>query len=340
MEIVYGFKKDKNNDYKEDSKQREGKAKIKLGDTLIGKGIKAKENSKNEYIDIYGNEYEKLSNDELMIIINSEEDLKGSQLPIENFQEGDFGLWLEEPAPYYLEGDKIVTKDGKKASKEDVLALEENKFLDEDNRIQNEFLWIYAGEKIKFPEEVKEEQTQEEESQKDKQDQSTTRTVAGGTSSSSQSKSENQESNKQESKESSSPTSLGASGSKLYVCAGAKLECSQGDKEGSLKVVAGHNIKMQGNLVATMMDYKPMANIQPFGKCKSMANPTVAAATAANKGKLKPMPCVPNIVAPWTGGKTDVKVAGNPALLESSKLTCAYAGMIKITDPGQGLVKG
>jgi hypothetical protein len=339
VEIVYGFKKDKSNDYKEDSKQREGKAKIKLGDTLIGKGIEAKEDSENEYVDIYGNEYEKLSNGELMIIINSEENLKGSQLPIENFQEGDFGLWLEEPIPYYLEGDKIVTKDGKKASKEDVLALEENKFLDEDNRIQNEFLWIYPNEEIKFPEEVEEEETQEE-SQEDKQDQSTTGAVAGGTSSSSQSSSGNKEESDKQEEKNDAPAGSGVSGSKLYVCDGAKLKCSMGDKESTLKILDIDKVYIQGKPMATIMDFKPMVNIQPFGKCKSMSNPTVAAATAANKGRLKPMPCVPNTVAPWTGGKNDVTVNKKPTLLESSKLMCAWAGNITITDPGQDLVKG
>ncbi|WP_218059078.1 DUF4280 domain-containing protein [Orenia metallireducens] len=295
------------------------------------------------YEDSKGNKYVKDDNGNLFITYAQQEN-QTENICIAGFKEGDYGIWLEG-APYRLEGDKIATKDGKKeASKSEILELEENKFLEEEERIKDGFLWIYAGEKIKFPEEEEEqkEETQEGESQEDKQEQSTTKTVAAGTntSNSSQSKSETQESDKQESEESSSPTSSGASGSKLYVCAGAKLKCNQGDKEGALKVVAPHNIKMQGNLVATIMDNKPMANIQPFGKCKSMANPTVAAATAANKGKLKPMPCIPNIVAPWTGGKPDVKVAGNPALLESSKLTCAYAGIIKITDPGQDLVKG
>jgi len=124
---------------------------------------------------------------------------------------------------------------------------------------------------------------------------------------------------------------------KLYVCTDATLECSFGDKTGKFSATSDQ-VKIQGNKMGTVADNIPKTNIPTFGKCSSLSNPTVAAATAANNGKLKPMPCVPVIPAPWSNAKTKVTVAGNAALLESSKLSCAYAGIITVSDPGQALV--
>jgi hypothetical protein len=117
------------------------------------------------------------------------------------------------------------------------------------------------------------------------------------------------------------------------------LECSFGDAASNLKVLASHNSKVCGNLVANIMDYQGMKNILPFGKCHTTNNPNVAAATSANNGNLTPQPCIPNIPAPWTKPKSDVKVGEQPALLANSKLTCAYSGKIIIVDPGQSILK-
>ena len=86
---------------------------------------------------------------------------------------------------------------------------------------------------------------------------------------------------------------------------------------------------------ATIMDNVPMKNIMPFGMCSSMANPTVAAATAAALGVLTPMPCVPVIAAPWVPGSPTVLIANKPALNNSSKLMCNWGGVISINNPGQ-----
>lgn len=91
---------------------------------------------------------------------------------------------------------------------------------------------------------------------------------------------------------------------------------------------------MSSMALATIMDQVPMVNIQTFGMCSSMANPTVAAATAAAFGALTPMPCVPIIPAPWTPGSPTVLIGGKPALNNSSRLMCAYGGVISITNPG------
>ncbi len=121
-----------------------------------------------------------------------------------------------------------------------------------------------------------------------------------------------------------------------FVCKGAKLKCSMGSDESDLGVIHPVNpVHLHGQPMANIQDYKPMMNVMPFGKCKSILNPTVAAATAANYGKLQEMPCIPSIVAPWTPGNATTLVKGQPALMDNGKLMCMYAGMIEITDDGQ-----
>jgi len=77
------------------------------------------------------------------------------------------------------------------------------------------------------------------------------------------------------------------------------------------------------------MDFAPMVNIMPFGMCRSMANPQVASATSAAMGVLTPMPCIPNIVAPWTPGGQDL-ISFMPALLDNCKCMCLWAGQISV----------
>lgn len=78
---------------------------------------------------------------------------------------------------------------------------------------------------------------------------------------------------------------------------------------------------------ATIMDNHPPT----FGMCSSLANPTVAAATAAAAGALTPMPCTPVTPAPWVPGAPTVLVCNKPLLNNSSKLMCAYGGVISIS---------
>jgi len=125
-----------------------------------------------------------------------------------------------------------------------------------------------------------------------------------------------------------------------YVCSGAKMKCSMGSHGANLCVMHPvEPVRVEGNPIAAMLDYKPMLNIKPFGQCRSLANPVVAAATAANYGRLQPMPCVPNTTLPWIGAKMNVRIKGNPALLDTSKLMCMWAGIIEITNPGQKTMK-
>ena len=119
---------------------------------------------------------------------------------------------------------------------------------------------------------------------------------------------------------------------------GALLQCSFGVAPSSLVVLPVSRTLTQ-TPAANIMDFAPMVNILPFGMCNSIANPMVAAATAAALGVLTPMPCIPATAAPWAPGSPTVMIGGMPALNNSSKLMCMWAGVIQITMPGQMTVQ-
>ena len=120
----------------------------------------------------------------------------------------------------------------------------------------------------------------------------------------------------------------------IHVCTGAMMKCAMGMAPSTFS--ATPKMVMTGNMPAgNIMDFVPMLNIPPFGMCMSLANPQVAAATAAALGALTPMPCIPVPTGPWAPGAPTVLVAGMPALNNSSMLTCAWAGVITIATPGQ-----
>ena len=121
------------------------------------------------------------------------------------------------------------------------------------------------------------------------------------------------------------------------TCMGAMLKCSFGLAPGTLMVLPA-NAVLTAVPDANIMDNKPMMNILPFGMCQSMANPMVAAATAAALGVLVPMPCIPATVAPWVPGSPTVLIGNMPALNNSSKLMCMWGGVIEINAPGQTTV--
>jgi hypothetical protein len=118
------------------------------------------------------------------------------------------------------------------------------------------------------------------------------------------------------------------------VCGGAMTQCTFGAAPGSLMVLP-LNFVMTGMPDANIMDNKPMVNVMPFAMCMSMANPMVAAATAAALGVLVPMPCIPMTTAPWLPGAPTVLIGNMPALNNSSKLMCMWGGVISINLPGQ-----
>ena len=119
------------------------------------------------------------------------------------------------------------------------------------------------------------------------------------------------------------------------VCTGAMTKCTFGVAPGALMVIPISRVMAGGPPAANIMDNKPMANVMPFGMCQSMANPMVAAATAAALGVLVPMPCIPMTMAPWVPGVPTVLLGNMPALNNSSKLMCMWGGVISINLPGQ-----
>lgn len=120
----------------------------------------------------------------------------------------------------------------------------------------------------------------------------------------------------------------------MLVCGGANIQCTFGMMPSVLNVLPQAKV-VNVMAAATIMDNKPIVNITPFGMCTSMSNPMVAAATAAALGVLTPMPCVPVTTAPWAPGSPTVMIGGNPALNNSSKLMCAYGGVISVNSAGQ-----
>ena len=126
----------------------------------------------------------------------------------------------------------------------------------------------------------------------------------------------------------------------MQVCMGATLQCSFGVAPTSLIVIPkGPPVTATGPFAANIMDHMPIVNISTFGMCSSIANPTVATATAAALGVLTPMPCIPATLAPWTPGSPTVLINNFPALNNTSKCMCAWAGLISITNPGQFVVQ-
>ncbi len=124
----------------------------------------------------------------------------------------------------------------------------------------------------------------------------------------------------------------------LQVCMGAQMMCSFGAAPSALVVLPTNKVMTNYVPDANIMDHIPMTNIMPFGVCSSMANPEVAAATAAALGVLTPMPCVPATPAPWVTGAPTVLLANFPTLDNVSTLDCIWGGVIQFTDAGEETV--
>jgi hypothetical protein len=121
----------------------------------------------------------------------------------------------------------------------------------------------------------------------------------------------------------------------LQVCSGATLKCSYGTTPSSFNVIAPDRQVAPGKASATILDHQPLVNVQAFGLCQSLTNPAVASATAAASGVLTPQPCIPVTPTPWAPGSSTMLIGNVPALNDTSKLMCTWAGVIEVVEPGQ-----
>jgi Domain of unknown function (DUF4280) len=125
----------------------------------------------------------------------------------------------------------------------------------------------------------------------------------------------------------------------MQICMGAMMQCNFGTAPSSLLVLPKNTTFTDQVPDANIMDHIPMVNIMPFGMCTSVANPEVAAATAAALGVLTPMPCIPNTPAPWVPGAPTVMLGNAFTLDNSSKLMCSWGGVITFSTPGEMTVE-
>ncbi len=121
------------------------------------------------------------------------------------------------------------------------------------------------------------------------------------------------------------------------VVSGATCTCTNGTAPCTLRA-SNMTISSDGMPMATIADCQPGTNLLSpgFGMCVSLANPAVAAATAAAMGVLTPQPCTLAPAGPWIGSGTGTLINGTPVLTNDASLTCALGmGQIKIVSPGQ-----
>lgn len=118
----------------------------------------------------------------------------------------------------------------------------------------------------------------------------------------------------------------------ICACTGATMQCTFGAAPSTLIANAQTTVMVSSKPMGTIMDFKPMGNIPPFGMCNCPANPATIKPPPV---MFAPAPCVPVIPAPWAPGSPTVLAGNFPALNNSSKLMCVWGGVISILNPGQ-----
>lgn len=118
------------------------------------------------------------------------------------------------------------------------------------------------------------------------------------------------------------------------VCMSAKLKCSFGSGPKDMVVLPiGMTMNANTNPIATQMDFVPFLNIPAFGQCTSPANP-MNWKMAGPVPVFVPSSCIPVPVMPWSPVAKKLKIGGFPAMLETSKTMCVWAGSITVDKPG------
>ena len=115
------------------------------------------------------------------------------------------------------------------------------------------------------------------------------------------------------------------------VCTGATLQCSFGTTPATFSATG---TRVSAVAQAGVVTDVTAASVPDFGMCMSLANPQVAAATAAAQGTLTPQPCQP-VLPEWSPGSARVTIGGVGALDDSSQCTCTWAGVVTVSAAGQ-----
>lgn len=124
----------------------------------------------------------------------------------------------------------------------------------------------------------------------------------------------------------------------IVAVSGAQCKCSFGTVTCPLMVTSQVKCLAEGKPIATIQDGQ-IANLPSFGMCSSLANPAVAAATAAALGVLTPQPCTMVPAGVWTSSNPKVMVEGKPCVTNESTLMCGMGmGTIRILSTNQNKV--
>jgi hypothetical protein len=100
-----------------------------------------------------------------------------------------------------------------------------------------------------------------------------------------------------------------------YLVEGAVLQCTNGTKNSKLVVTSQNTVWMSDKLCATVQD----CAFLPFGECTNKDSKT----------------CTPECSG-WSGGKKDLLISGNAALMDKDEALCTSGGgMISVVNSGQ-----
>lgn len=319
-----------------------GLAKIKIMGNYIGPNITRSETG--GFVDSYGNTYKKnYIRKTLMIEYTSKSDLR-NRIKIKNFKEGNYGLWLERVPPYYIKGGELLGRyEGLKDSPDSVKGESENGYLNSEERIIDDFLWIQAGEKLVFPKDAEEfdeeesaeaEEAERRDREEDAREAEAEASSQAGSSSSSEDGSEEESESEDESESSGNSASTlslpslncatPTGGGSPIVVQGATCMCAAGTAPGKLFVLSNQTVMADKKNVATIADGTP-ANFTPFGGCLPLTN------------VYGVPPCSLAVTGQWICADGGFMVNGTPVLTTSGTLMCAIGGVITIVEPGQAV---